>query len=103
KLDSTARRAAGRGPAYDRRFFEAILAARPALPAGTRGGGLPAPRFPGWGGGGPADLELAPLPGVMAPETLRPGWVALSYGPRPPGRWRVIRDLPGGALLAPEP
>ncbi|HEY6148216.1 MAG TPA: hypothetical protein VIZ69_10980 [Thermoanaerobaculia bacterium] len=31
----------------------------------------------------------------------RPGWVALAWGTVRPAGWTVLRELPGGALLAP--
>src|SRR5438552_3976948 len=67
-IDLRARRLAGRGPAYDRRFFELVLAARSALPPGTKGIALFAPQIPEWGGRYLAIYELAPMPVVAAPD-----------------------------------
>ena len=99
--DLRARRMAGRGPAHDRRFFELVLAARDSLPSGTRGIALYAPEIPEWGGRYLAIYELAPIPVVAQPERVPAGWVALVYGSEWPQEWRVLRALPGGALLAP--
>jgi hypothetical protein len=99
--DLRARRMSGRGPAYDRRFFELVLAARDALPPGTRGIALYAPEIPEWGGQYLAIYELAPIPVVARPDKIPAGWAALVYGGEWPRGWRVLRSLPGGALLAP--
>jgi len=100
-LDLRGRRMAGRGPAFDRRFFELVLAAREALPPGTRGIVLDAPSIPEWGGRFLAIYELAPIPVVAGTARPQPGWVTLVYGrPWPPG-WKLLRALPGGALLTP--
>ena len=99
--DLQARRMSGRGPAYDRRFFELVLAARDALPRGTRGIALYAPGIPEWGGRYLAIYELAPIPVIAQPDKIPAGWVALVYGSEWPAEWRVLRSLPGGALLAP--
>ena len=99
--DLRARRMSGRGPAYDRRFFELVLAARDALPPGTKGIALFAPEIPEWGGRYLAIYELAPIPVIAQPDRIPVGWVALVYGSEWPREWRVLRSLPGGALLAP--
>jgi hypothetical protein len=100
-LDLRARRAAGRGPAFDRRFFELVLAAREALPPGTKGIILDAPAIPEWGGRFLAIYELAPVPVVAGPARPQAGWVTLVYGRAWPPGWKLLRSLPGGALLAP--
>ena len=99
--DLRARRMSGRGPAHDRRFFELVVAAHDALPPGTRGLALYAPEIPEWGGRYLAIYELAPTPVIAQPDRIPAGWVALVYGSEWPGEWRVLRALPGGALLAP--
>ena len=104
RLDLRRRRLSGRGPEYDRRFFELVLAARDALPAGTRGIALYAPRIPDWGGKYLAIYELAPIPVIAEPERVPDGFVALVYGREPPAGWRVLHAFPGGgALMAPTP
>jgi hypothetical protein len=100
-LDLRARRMAGRGPAYDRRFFELVLAARDSLPPGTKGIVLDAPAIPEWGGRFLAIYELAPIPVVTGPARPQAGWVTLVYGRQWPPGWRLLRALPGGALLVP--
>jgi hypothetical protein len=101
--DLPRRRLEGSAAAYDRRFAALVLAAREALPPGTRGVALYAPAIPEWGGLYSAIYELAPVPVVVAPPSVRPGWVALTYGtpPAPALGLREIRRLEGGALLAP--
>lgn len=103
RWDLRARRLEGRGPAYDRKFFELVLAARNALPPGTKGIALYAPEIPEWGGRYLAIYELAPVPVVAAPARVPAGWVALAYGRSWPPGLRPLRSLPGGALLAPAP
>jgi hypothetical protein len=102
-LDLRARRLAGRGPAYDRRFFELVLTVRDALPPGSKGLVLYAPGIPEWGGRYLAIYELAPLPVVDSPVRIREDWVALVYGRESPAGWRLLRSFPGGALLKPGP
>jgi hypothetical protein len=100
--DLRARRLSGRGPAYDRHFFELVLAARDALPAQTKGIALYAPRVPDWGGKYLAIYEMAPIPVFAEPASVPAGWVALVYGGEPPAGWRVLHAFPGGgALMAP--
>src|SRR5262245_23713949 len=98
--DLDSRRLAGRGPAYDRRFFELVLAAKRALPPGTKGIVLDAPTIPEWGGRFLAIYELAPVPVVPGPARASSGWVTLVYGSRRPREARLLRELPGGALFA---
>ncbi len=101
--DLAARRLAGSAAAYDRRFFEFVLAARGALPPGIKGVALYAPGIPEWGGLYLAIYQFAPVPVFLAPARVPPGWVAAVYGsPAPPG-WRLLRALPGGALLTASP
>ena len=100
-LDLLGRRMAGRGPAFDRRFFELVLAAREALPPGTKGVVLDAPSIPEWGGRFLAIYELAPVPVVTGPARPQAGWVTLVYGRQWPAGWKLLRALPGGALLSP--
>ena len=101
--DLRTRRLAGRATAYDRRFFEAVLAARDSLPRGTEGVALYAPGIPEWGGGYLAVYSFAPIPVVRAPPRVPSKWVAVTYGASEPQDLRLLRRLPGGALLAPAP
>lgn len=98
------RRLAGRAPAYDRAFFELIRGLPEVLPPGTRGVALYAPAIPTWGGAFLAVYELAPLPVVLAPSRVPPGWVAVAYPPNaaPPGL-KPYRALPGAEVLLPAP
>jgi len=98
-----ARRLAGSAAAYDRRFFEGILAARDALPPGSKGVAVYAPAVPEWGGLYLAVYHFAPVPVLIAPSRVPAGWLAICYGQDPRPGWRVVRPLPGGALLMPSP
>jgi len=97
-FDLARRRLAGSSAAADRAFFVFLESARRALPAGTRGVALYAP-----GKSGTelylAAYQFAPLPTRVAPAEVSPGWLAVFYGPPPPG-WVVVRELPGGAIAA---
>lgn len=95
-----ARRLAGSGAAFDRRFFEFLEAARRALPAEIEGVALDTSRD------APEELylasyHLAPRPVVFAPKSAPPRWAAATCGvPRPAG-WRLVAKLPGGELSVP--
>ncbi len=99
--DLRTRRMAGTSVAYDRRFFEFLERARPALPPGTKGLALYAPGIPEWAGYYVAVYHLAPLPVADAPKKIAEGWVAAIYGAERPSGWRLLRELPNGALLLP--
>lgn len=91
------RRLGGSGAAFDRRFFTFLEAARRALPAGVEGVALETARA------GDDELylasyHLAPAPVVRAPRPVPLRWAAATYGVPPPAGWRVIAELPGGAL-----
>lgn len=100
--DARTRRMVGTAAAYDRRFFEFLEQARLALPPDARGLALYAPGIPEREGLYLAIYHLAPLPVAAAPERVPPAWVAAVYGAAPPAGWRVLRELPGGALLTPQ-
>jgi len=100
--DARIRRMAGTSAAYDRRFFEFLERARLAVPPESRGLALYAPGIPEWGGRYLAIYHLAPLPVAVDPERVPPAWLAVVYGAEPPTGWRVLRELPGGALLTPQ-
>ncbi len=99
--DLRARRLAGSSAGYDRRFFEFVLAAREALPPGSKGVALYAPGIPEWGGLYLTIYHFAPVPVIVAPARVPVGWVAAVYGQYPPPNLRLVRPLPGGALFAP--
>jgi hypothetical protein len=92
------RRLGGSSAAFDRAFFRFVESARRTLPTGCPGVALYAPA---------ADLRhlylasyvLAPVPVRLAPGVLPAGWIAAIYGPARPAGWRLVREIPGGALL----
>ena len=97
------RRMDGSSTDFDRRYFSLLETARPRIPAGTRGiavfpdGELPIR------GAYLTIYEFAPLPTLVAPDRVPDGWLALVYGRRRPAGWRVVEELPYGALLDPTP
>jgi hypothetical protein len=97
------RRLGGSSADFDRPYFILLEWARRKLPPSARGLAVfPDREIPGRG----VYLtlyEFAPLPAAVAPARIPPGWLALVYGPRRPPGWRVVADLPGGALLDPAP
>ena len=99
-LDSSTRRLNGTAAAFDRQFSVFLESARRNLPAGTRGVavlGVPQTNQVFY----LAAYQLAPVPVLVAPEPVPPGWLLAVYGPeRPPG-WRVIAPVWKGALMAP--
>lgn len=84
----------------DRRFFEFVEQTRVALPAGPEGVALYAPGVTGHDQH-LAIYHLAPLPVLIAPETVPRNWVAACYGFEHPAGWRLLRKFPDGALVAP--
>jgi hypothetical protein len=95
-LELARRRFAGSSARSDRAFFLFLEAARRALPAKTSGVALYAPGKSG------TELYLAaytfaPLPTLVAPAEVPPGWTAAFFG-APPEGWTVVRELPGGSL-----
>ena len=97
------RRLDGRSADFDRRYFILLEWARPQIPKGIRGIAVfPDGELPSRG----AHLtiyEFAPLPTLFAPDHVPDGWLALVYGRRRPAGWRVVEELPYGALLEPTP
>jgi len=100
RREPAARRLAGTAAAFDRPFFVFLESARRRLPADAAGVAIL---------GAPAtdqvlhlaSYHLAPLPVLVNPASLPARWVVAVYGSgRPPG-WRVLAEVPGGALLAP--
>lgn len=97
------RRLGGSSTDFDRRYFILLEWARPRIPRDAAGLAV----FPG--GELPVRgeyltiYEFAPLPTLVAPQRVPDGWLALVYGRRRPEGWRVIQELPGGALLEPTP
>lgn len=95
------RRLGGTAADFDRDYFILLEWARRTMPAGTPGIAVyPDREIPGRG----VYLTIyhfAPLPTVVQPEQIPPGWLALVYGPRRPAGWRVVGEIPSGALLEP--
>jgi hypothetical protein len=100
-LDLARRRLAGSSAAFDRGFFVFLEAAHRALPSSASGVliAMPAPSEPALH---LAAYTLAPVPVRLAPAPLPRGWLLAVYGPARPAGTRVLVELPGGALLAPE-
>ncbi len=102
RLDSNTRRLNGTATAFDRQFYVFLESARSRLPPGVRGVALlGVPRTD------PvlylATYHFAPVPLLIAPEPVPPGWLLAVYGPdRPPG-WKVLAPVWKGALMAPGP
>lgn len=99
-LDLPRRRLAGSSAAFDRPFFVFLESVRRTLPASAAGVliAMPAPSESALH---LAAYTLAPVPVRLAPAPLAPGWLLAVYGPARPAGTRVLRELPGGALLAP--
>jgi len=97
------RRLGGSSTDFDRHYFILLESARRRMPKGAQGlavfhgGELPVR------GEYLTIYEFAPLPTLVAPARVPDGWLALVYGPRRPEGWRVIQELPYGALLDPTP
>ena len=102
RQEPAVRRLGGTAAAFDRAFFLFLESARRRLPPGAAGVAIL---------GAPAteqalhlaSYHLAPLPVLVAPRAIPAGWVTAVYGPeRPPG-WRLLAEVPGGAVLEPTP
>ncbi len=95
------RRLGGSSTDFDRAYFILLEWARRTLPPGTRGVAVFPPHpIPGKG----IYLTiytLAPVPSLVAPDTVPEGWLVLAAGDARPPNWRVIAETKGGALLAP--
>ena len=99
-LDSNLRRLNGTATAFDRQFFVFLESARRGLPAGTRGVavlGVPRTNEVFY----LAAYQLAPVPVLVAPEPVPPGWLLAVYGSDLPAGWKVIAPVGKGALMAP--
>ena len=98
-LDSKTRRLNGTAAAFDRRFFVFLESARRSLPAGTPGVvllGVPRTNEVFY----LAAYQLAPVPVLVAAESVPPGWLLAVYGPERPAGWRVVAPVWRGALMA---
>lgn len=99
-LDSSTRRVNGTATAFDRQFSVFLESARRKLPAGTLGVavvGVPGTNEVFY----LAAYQLAPVPVLVAPEPVPPGWLLAVYGPDRPAGWKVIAPVWKGALMAP--
>lgn len=102
RQEAAVRRLSGTAAAFDRTFFAFLEAARRRLAPGAAGVAIL---------GAPASDQVlylasyhfAPLPVVVAPTALPARWVAAMYGSERPAGWRVVAELPGGAILEPGP
>ena len=99
-LDGNVRRLNGTAVDFDRQFYVFLESLRRSLPpsaAGVAIVGAPA-------SGSAAHLcayHLAPVPVLLAPERVPPGWVLAVYGAQRPNGWKVIAPVWRGAILAP--
>jgi hypothetical protein len=99
-LDLNTRRLNGTAAAFDRQFFVFLESARRAAPAGTSGMallGVPRTNEVSY----LAIYHLAPMPVLVAPERVPPGWLLAVYGSERPAGWSVIAPVWRGVLMAP--
>jgi hypothetical protein len=94
------RRLGGSSAAFDRKYFLFLESARRQLPKGTAGIALILP--------GPsqdalylAAYAMAPIPVAVSRGPVPAGWIAAVYGRERPQGWRLLAEVPGGALMAP--
>lgn len=99
-LDLARRRLAGSSAAFDRAFFVFLESARRSMPPSAAGVVLATPAR-SQAEHYLAAYTLAPLPVRVAPAPVPRGWLVAAYGASRPEGFRVVRELPGGALLAP--
>jgi len=92
------RRLGGSSTAFDRRFFIFLESARRALPRTTPGVAVLISR-PSEAALHLAAYQLAPVPVILSPGAVPAGWIAAIYGAERPAGWRVLTEVPGGALL----
>ena len=99
-LDGNVRRLNGTAVDFDRQFYVFLESLRSNLPPSAAGVAIV---------GAPASdaaahlsaYHLAPVPVLLAPERVPPGWVLAVYGAQRPAGWKVIAPVWRGALLAP--
>ncbi len=98
--DLPVRRLGGSSAAFDRRFFIFLESVRRKVPAETAGLAIY----------GPAasdrvlylsSYHLAPIPVLIDPPRVPPGWIVAVYGQKFPPGSRLIAPVSGGALLKP--
>jgi len=100
QLDSRTRRLNGTATAFDRQFYVFLESVRSRLPRGVGGVavlGVPRTDQVFY----LATYHFAPIPVLLAPARVPPGWLLAVYGPdRPPG-WKVIAPVWKGVLMTP--
>lgn len=99
RLELAARRLGGSGTAFDRDLFVYLEALRRRLPRDAVGVAIYLPR-PSPDALHLASYTLAPVPVVVNPRHVPPRWLAAVYEMPPLTDFRVLAQLPGGALLA---
>jgi hypothetical protein len=95
------RRLGGSSAAFDRRYFHFLESARRQLPKGTAGVALILPR-PSQDALYLAAYTMAPIPVAVSRSAVAPGWIAAVYGAERPRGWRLLAEVPGGALMVPD-
>lgn len=99
-LELSVRRLNGTAAAFDREFFIFLESVRRQLPPGAPGVAiLGAPRSEQFLY--LATYHFAPVPVLLAPDRVPPGWLLAMYGPERPAGWKTIAPAHRGALLAP--
>ena len=97
------RRLGGSSTDFDRQYFLFLERARRKLPPGAPGVAVLTDRTMPGRGVYLTIYQFAPLPVLVDPDRVPPGWIALVYGmARPAGR-PVLAELPHGAILGPVP
>lgn len=95
------RRLGGSSAAFDRGYFRFLESARRRLPAGTAGVALIL-RKPSLDALYLAAYTMAPIPVAVSRGAVAPGWIAAVYGDERPRGWRLLVEVPGGALMVPD-
>ena len=100
--DLAVRRLGGSSAAFDRRFFLFLESARRRLPVGVAGVAVLMPE-PGEPALYLAAYQFAPVAVALSPDRLPAGWIAAVYGSERPAGWKLVAEVPGGALMWPAP
>jgi hypothetical protein len=98
RLDSKTRRLHGTATAFDRQFYVFLESVRSRLPPGACGVavlGVPRTNQVEC----LATYHLAPIPLLVAPKQIPPGWLLAVYGPDRPSGWKVIAPVWKGVLM----
>jgi len=102
RRDPALRRLDGSSAAFDRRYFFFLESARRQVPSGASGIAVWVPS-PSEAARNLAAYQFAPLPALLGPPEVPPGWVLAVYGPERPEGWREIARVSDGALFSREP